>query len=66
MARSLIHRLKRLESCFRPDYQRPEIVIECVGPNKEVLPASGALFVGDVVLHPIGVAGNLEPVVEIV
>ena len=33
MARSLIHRLKRLE---RPDYKRPEIVINCVGPNKEV------------------------------
>ena len=39
MARSLIHRLKRLESCFRPYYKRPEIVIECVGPNKEVLRA---------------------------
>jgi Flp pilus assembly CpaE family ATPase len=37
MARRLIHRLKRLESCFRPDYKRPEIVIECVGPNREVL-----------------------------
>ena len=37
MARSLIHRLKRLESRFRPDYKRPEIVINCVGPNKEVL-----------------------------
>jgi hypothetical protein len=30
------------------------------------LPAGGAPFVGDVVLHPIGVAGNREPVVEIV
>ena len=37
MARSLIHRLKRLESRFRRDYKRPEIVIECVGPNREVL-----------------------------
>jgi hypothetical protein len=37
MARSLIHRLKRLESRFRPDYKRPEIVINCVGLNKEVL-----------------------------
>jgi hypothetical protein len=37
MARSLIHRRKRLESGFRPGYQRPEIVIECVGLNKEVL-----------------------------
>jgi hypothetical protein len=37
MARSLIHRLKRLESRFRPGYQRPEIVINCVGPDKEVL-----------------------------
>jgi hypothetical protein len=34
---ALIHRLKRLESRFRPDYKRPEIVINCVGPNKEVL-----------------------------
>ena len=22
---------------FQPDYKRPEIVIDCVGPNKEVL-----------------------------
>ena len=33
MARSLIHRLKRLESRFRPDYKRPEIVINCIGPR---------------------------------
>ena len=37
MARSLIHRLKRLEGNLRPGYQRPEIVIQCVGPSKEVL-----------------------------
>ena len=37
MARSLIHRLKRLESRFRPYYKRPEIIIDCVGLNKEVL-----------------------------
>ena len=37
MLRSLIHQLKPLESCFRPGYKRPEIVIECVGPNREVL-----------------------------
>ena len=37
MLRSLIHRLKRLESSFRPGYKPPEIVIECVGPNREVL-----------------------------
>ena len=37
MLRSLIHRLKRLESSFRPGYEPPEIVTECVGPNREVL-----------------------------
>ena len=37
MLRNLIHRLKRMESGFRPGYKPPQIVFECVGPNREVL-----------------------------